>query len=100
MALATPLTRTEKILEDLQERFLNLHIENGYNFYAQEARELHTVFNTITENNFILKDLKPIQKALENLESSNTMQGLIQKQMILVDDFIEREQNVNDYENR
>lgn len=90
--------KKEKLMFELHDRLLQMiAYDKSFNFTA-EADKLMNIYQDLTENDYYYKDLAILSKRVAKLEKANKLQLDVDALLDNVADFIEREQNVNDYE--
>lgn len=88
----------EKLMSELHDRLLQMTAyDKSFNF-TDEAAELMNIYQNITENEYTFRNLVFLRKRVAKLEKANKLQLEVEALLDNVTDFIEREQNVNDYE--
>ena len=90
----------EKLMFELHNRLVEITATNKEFNFKEQADELMQIFQNITNNDhtYSYRCLVFLRKRVGKLEKANKLQDEANELLYNVEDFIEREQNVNDYE--
>jgi len=88
----------EKLMFELHNRLVEITATNKEFNFKDQADELMQIFQNITENDYTFRDLVILRKRVGKLEKANKLHNETNELLYNVVDFIEREQNVDDYE--
>ena len=88
----------EKLMFKVWDRLIEITATNKEFNFKYQADKLMNIYQDITLNDYAYKDLVILSIRVGKLEKANKLQDEVDALLDKVTDFIEREQNVNDYE--